>query len=92
MIFCKFSNGIGTFFSLRREQLKAMAERIMKARQVLNSKLREKEVPGDWSHILSQKGMFTFTGITAKQVAVLKEKHICCQMDVLICVLLQTEM
>ena len=52
-----------------------MADRILRARQLLNSKLKEAEVPGDWSHILSQKGMFTFTGLTAKQVAVLKEKH-----------------
>ncbi|XP_066920450.1 aspartate aminotransferase, cytoplasmic-like [Clytia hemisphaerica] len=58
-----------------REQLKSMADRILRARQLLNSKLKEAEVPGDWSHILSQKGMFTFTGLTAKQVAVLKEKH-----------------
>ena len=52
-----------------------MAARIFRARQLLNSKLKEKEVPGDWSHILTQKGMFTFTGWNAKQVSVLKEKY-----------------
>lgn len=52
-----------------------MASRILKARQVLNAKLKEIDVPGDWSHILSQKGMFTFTGLNAKHVALLKEKY-----------------
>ena len=51
-----------------------MAARMLKARKVLNAKLRELDVPGDWSHILTQKGMFTFTGLNAKHVAVLKEK------------------
>lgn len=57
-----------------REQLKAMAARILKARKLLNRKLKEIEAPGDWSHILSQTGMFTFTGLSQKQVLVLKEK------------------
>jgi len=58
-----------------RDQLKRMAARILKARQLLNSKLKEKEVPGDWSHILTQNGMFTFTGLNVKQVQVLKEQY-----------------
>jgi len=58
-----------------RHQLKAISTRILKARQLLNNKLKEIEAPGDWSHILSQTGMFTFTGLTPKQVSVLKEKH-----------------
>lgn len=58
-----------------RDQLKSMSNRILKARQLLISKLKEKEVPGDWSHILSQNGMFTFTGLNPKQVSVLKEKY-----------------
>jgi aspartate aminotransferase len=33
--------------------------------------------PGDWSHIVKQIGMFTFTGLNSKQVAFMtKEYHI----------------
>jgi aspartate aminotransferase, cytoplasmic len=33
--------------------------------------------PGDWSHIIKQIGMFTFTGLNSEQVAVMtKEYHI----------------
>jgi aspartate aminotransferase len=33
--------------------------------------------PGDWSHIVKQIGMFTFTGLNTKQVAFMtKEYHI----------------
>lgn len=33
--------------------------------------------PGDWSHIIKQIGMFTFTGLNAEQVAFMtKEYHI----------------
>ena len=33
--------------------------------------------PGDWSHIIKQIGMFTFTGLNSAQVAFMtKEYHI----------------
>lgn len=33
--------------------------------------------PGDWSHIIKQIGMFTFTGLNPEQVAFMrKEYHI----------------
>ena len=33
--------------------------------------------PGDWSHIIKQIGMFTFTGLNVEQVAFMtKEYHI----------------
>jgi aspartate/tyrosine/aromatic aminotransferase len=33
--------------------------------------------PGDWSHIIKQIGMFTFTGLNTEQVAFMtKEYHI----------------
>lgn len=33
--------------------------------------------PGDWSHIIKQIGMFTFTGLNSEQVAFMtREYHI----------------
>ncbi|KAL8170744.1 hypothetical protein V2J09_022548 [Rumex salicifolius] len=58
-------------------ELKAMAERIMSMRQLLFDALRTRGTPGDWSHIVKQIGMFTFTGLNAKQVEFMtKEYHI----------------
>nr|BAX08660.1 aspartate aminotransferase [Gentiana triflora] len=58
-------------------ELKAMADRIITMRQKLFDALREKGTPGDWSHIIKQIGMFTFTGLNSEQVAFMtKEYHI----------------
>jgi len=58
-----------------KDQLRAMGTRILQCRSMLHQKLNELEVPGDWSHIINQKGMFTFTGLSTKQVGVLQEKY-----------------
>ncbi|KAG5562596.1 hypothetical protein RHGRI_005353 [Rhododendron griersonianum] len=66
-------------------ELKAMADRIISMRQQLFEALRARgnpiEVhfctPGDWSHIIKQIGMFTFTGLNSEQVAFMtREYHI----------------
>ncbi|GMN39929.1 hypothetical protein TIFTF001_009166 [Ficus carica] len=58
-------------------ELKAMADRIISMRQQLFDALRARGTPGDWSHIIKQIGMFTFTGLNAEQVAFMtKEYHI----------------
>ncbi|KAL0297277.1 UNVERIFIED_CONTAM: Aspartate aminotransferase 3, chloroplastic [Sesamum radiatum] len=58
-------------------ELKAMADRIISMRQQLFDALRSRGTPGDWSHIIKQIGMFTFTGLNSKQVAFMtKEYHI----------------
>ncbi|KAL0327550.1 UNVERIFIED_CONTAM: Aspartate aminotransferase 3, chloroplastic [Sesamum angustifolium] len=58
-------------------ELKAMADRIICMRQQLFDALRSRATPGDWSHIIKQIGMFTFTGLNSKQVAFMtKEYHI----------------
>ncbi|XP_031102771.1 aspartate aminotransferase, cytoplasmic [Ipomoea triloba] len=58
-------------------ELKAMADRIITMRHQLFDALRARGTPGDWSHILKQIGMFTFTGLNTKQVAFMtKEYHI----------------
>lgn len=58
-------------------ELKAMADRILTMRQKLFDALRARGTPGDWSHIIKQIGMFTFTGLNSEQVSFMtKEYHI----------------
>ncbi|GAB4852599.1 hypothetical protein Ancab_016813 [Ancistrocladus abbreviatus] len=58
-------------------ELKAMADRIINMRKQLFDALTARGTPGDWSHIIKQIGMFTFTGLNAEQVAFMtKEYHI----------------
>eukprot|EP00850_Spirogloea_muscicola_P014667 SM000107S14033 [mRNA] locus=s107:11063:15025:- [translate_table: standard] len=74
-------------------ELKGMADRIIRMRHQLYEALQERgkhlmpeyfalnflppRTPGDWSHILKQIGMFTFTGLTKEQVNFMtKEYHI----------------
>ncbi|PKA61047.1 Aspartate aminotransferase, cytoplasmic [Apostasia shenzhenica] len=58
-------------------ELKSMADRIISMRKQLFDALRERGTPGDWSHIIKQIGMFTFTGLNSEQVAFMtKEYHI----------------
>lgn len=58
-------------------ELKAMADRIISMRQLLFDVLSARGTPGDWSHIIKQIGMFTFTGLNSEQVAFMtKEYHI----------------
>ncbi|KZV42002.1 Aspartate aminotransferase 3 [Dorcoceras hygrometricum] len=58
-------------------ELKAMADRIISMRHQLLDALHARGTPGDWSHIIKQIGMFTFTGLNSEQVAFMtKEYHI----------------
>ncbi|KAG0491020.1 hypothetical protein HPP92_007883 [Vanilla planifolia] len=58
-------------------ELKAMADRIISMRKQLFDALLQRGTPGDWSHIIKQIGMFTFTGLNSDQVTFMaKEFHI----------------
>ncbi|XP_023535444.1 aspartate aminotransferase, cytoplasmic [Cucurbita pepo subsp. pepo] len=58
-------------------ELKAMADRIISMRQQLFDALSARGTPGEWSHIIKQIGMFTFTGLNSEQVSFMtKEYHI----------------
>ncbi|CAN6865133.1 unnamed protein product [Brassica oleracea] len=58
-------------------ELKGMANRILSMRKQLNEALQARGTPGDWSHIIKQIGMFSFTGLNEKQVRfIAKEYHI----------------
>ena len=49
-------------------ELKLMSERIVQMRAALRSALEAKGTPGTWRHITDQIGMFSFTGLSTKQV------------------------
>ena len=45
-----------------------MAERIRLMRQLLFEKMRELGTPGNWQHIITQTGMFSYTGLDGKYI------------------------
>ncbi|KAL0774130.1 hypothetical protein Bca101_039281 [Brassica carinata] len=58
-------------------ELKGMADRIISMRQQLYEAIQARGTPGDWSHIIKQIGIFSFTGLNEKQVRwMAKEYHI----------------
>lgn len=57
-----------------RSHVAAIAHRVLFMRKMLHEKLLQLGTPGNWDHIINQKGMFTYTGLNAKQVSILEEK------------------
>lgn len=53
--------------------LRTMSGRIKEMRKALRSKLEDMGTPGTWNHITDQIGMFSFTGLTEKQVLKIRE-------------------
>ena len=54
-----------------------MSSRIISMRESLRQKLEELGTPGDWSHITTQIGMFSYTGLSQEMCVFLKnEKHL----------------
>lgn len=51
-----------------------MADRIISMRTKLYDTLTKLETPGEWGHIKSQIGMFSFTGLNPDQVEQLAQK------------------
>ncbi|KAL6770488.1 AST1 [Auxenochlorella protothecoides x Auxenochlorella symbiontica] len=63
-------------YALWKAELKGMADRIISMREHLHAALRERGTPGTWDHIQDQIGMFSYTGLTRRQVAdCLTAKH-----------------
>ncbi|PSN69251.1 aspartate aminotransferase [Corynespora cassiicola Philippines] len=60
-------------FAQWEEDLRTMSGRIIEMRKALRSKLEELGTPGTWNHITDQIGMFSFTGLTEKQVLKIRE-------------------
>ncbi|EED19326.1 aspartate transaminase, putative [Talaromyces stipitatus ATCC 10500] len=60
-----------------QKDLTAMSSRIKRMRQALYDELVRLNTPGSWEHIINQNGMFSYTGLTLKQVLTLRnEFHI----------------
>ncbi|KAI9052958.1 hypothetical protein LZ554_003230 [Drepanopeziza brunnea f. sp. 'monogermtubi'] len=55
------------------ENLRTMAGRIITMRKELRAKLEALGTPGTWNHITDQIGMFSFTGLSEKQVLTLRD-------------------
>lgn len=56
-------------------ELKGMADRIISMRQQLYDALQARGTPGDWTHVLKQIGMFTFTGLNKSQVEFMTRQY-----------------
>ena len=56
-------------------ELKEMRERIIQMRQLLQQKLNAELPDRDFSYLVKQQGMFSYTGLTAEQVDILKDKY-----------------
>jgi len=55
--------------------IKEMSGRIIQMRAALKQKLDELKTPGTWDHIISQIGMFSYTGLSQEQVKYLVEEY-----------------
>lgn len=53
--------------------LRTMSGRIIDMRTALRGKLEELGTPGSWKHITEQIGMFSFTGLSERQVLKIRE-------------------
>jgi len=58
-----------------RDELMAMSVRIQDMRAKLYDELVRLGTPGSWTHITSQIGMFSFTGLTPEQSKAMVDKH-----------------
>jgi len=60
-----------------RDCIRTMSSRIIEMRTQLRQRLEELKTPGDWSHITTQIGMFSYTGLSQEMCVFLKEeKHL----------------
>lgn len=58
-----------------KQDLVTMSSRIHLMRVKLRDSLKALGTPGNWDHIVNQVGMFSFTGLSAEQVARLEKNH-----------------
>ncbi|WP_455817945.1 amino acid aminotransferase [Pseudomonas cerasi] len=60
--------------ALWEQELTSMRERIQRMRQLFVNTLQEKGAKGDFSFIIDQNGMFSFSGLTKEQVVRLRDE------------------
>lgn len=56
-------------------ELNQMSNRILQMRDLLRGALEAKNTPGTWNHITDQIGMFSYTGLSADQVAYIEKNY-----------------
>ena len=61
--------------ALWERELGEMRERIKLMRRLLVEKIREQRSDFDFGHVLEQRGMFSYSGLTRTQVQALRERH-----------------
>jgi aromatic-amino-acid transaminase len=61
--------------ALWEQELAGMRDRIKLMRRLLVQKIREQRADFDFSYVLDQRGMFSYSGLTKAQVHALREKH-----------------
>lgn len=57
------------------QDLQTMSGRITRMRAILRREIEKRPGTGNWGHLESQVGMFSYTGLTPEQVLRLKEVH-----------------
>ena len=62
-------------FNEWNKEMSGMSNRILDMRSLLRDHLNKLNTPGTWDHIVSQIGMFSFTGLTPNQCTSMKSKH-----------------
>jgi aromatic-amino-acid transaminase len=62
-------------FSLWEQELAGMRDRIRLMRRQLVDKIKENGAQEDFSFVLSQRGMFSYSGLTSSQVDRLRDEH-----------------
>jgi aromatic-amino-acid transaminase len=60
---------------LWEQELAGMRDRIKLMRRLLVEKIREQRADFDFGHMLDQRGMFSYSGLSNDQVHALREKH-----------------
>ena len=61
-------------FSEWHSDLQVMVSRIHLMRKRLFELLVKLETPGNWNHVITQIGMFSYTGLSSKQSLLMREK------------------
>ena len=60
-----------------RAELLSCMQRVQRMRKLLFAAITERGTPGDWSHVVNQIGMFSYTGLNEKQCErMIEEFHI----------------
>ena len=53
----------------RREHLTTMSQRVLAMRKALRDALIAVGAPGNWDHIVNQRGLFTYSGLSGAVIS-----------------------